>query len=235
MRGTLRIGLALVAITALAACDESEPRCSGPDLGLDGTWFGAMEDEGGVLYTLEWRICGDTIAREAIGGISVGATGSLRPAGTGVWRGALSDGTQFRMLTDPTRLHAMVVNDYFEFAVLERDSLGLPEFYFSDLDGHWRGRHARISWAATDVQQAWALCGAGSCTTTEAGGTSATLSFSELDPDFGMYRGSFVDSWGDEGIAGALMSGDLLFMGTYTCPYDYLGPEDCTFGALRFD
>lgn len=50
-----------------------------------------------------------------------------------------------------------------------------------------------------------------------------------------MYRGEYLDSRGEEGIAGTLMSPDLLFLGTYTCPFGYLGPEDCTFGALQFD
>jgi hypothetical protein len=50
-----------------------------------------------------------------------------------------------------------------------------------------------------------------------------------------MYRGEYLDSLANDGIAGALMSPDLLFLGTYTCPLDYFGPEDCTFGALRFD
>ncbi len=44
-----------------------------------------------------------------------------------------------------------------------------------------------------------------------------------------------VDSRGAAGIAGALMSSDLLFLGAYTCPSGYLGPEDCTFGALNYD
>jgi hypothetical protein len=238
MTGHLRIGTLLLALLALAGCDsETEARhyCTGPDLGLDGTWFGAMEDDAGTLFTLEWRVCGDEITREIVGGFSSGVRGQLWQTGPGVWHGALSDGTEFRMLTDPARRHAVMVNDVFEFAVLEREAGGLPGYFFSDLDGHWSGRHARLGWSATHVQDAWALCGAGRCDTTEAGGISTTTWYDVLEEDFGMYRGEAVDSFGDEGIAGALMSPDLLFIGTYTCPLDYRGPEDCTFGALRFD
>lgn len=239
MPAHLKIGTLLLALLALAGCDSEttvvEYRCAGPDLGLDGNWFGAMEDDTGTLFTLQWEICGDRIVREAIGGFSSSVTGRLWPTGQGTWRGTLSDGTGFRMLTDTSRRHLMMVNDFFEFAVLERGARDLPGWFFSDLDGHWSGRHARLSWSSTSVQAAWALCGAGRCDTTEAGGVSATLWFDVLEEDFGMYRGEYLDSWGDEGIAGALMSPDLLFMGTYTCPFDYLGPEDCTFGALRFD
>ena len=240
MTGYLRIGTLLLALLALAGCDSETERdpvasCTGPDLGLDGAWFGAMEDDTGTLFTLEWRVCGDEIAREVVGGFSSGVTGQLWQTGPGVWRGALSDGTELRMLTDPARRHAMMVNDVFEFAVLEREAIGLPGYFFSDLDGHWSGRHAWLGWGANQVQDAWALCGAGRCDTTEAGGVSATLWFDLLEEEFGMYRGEYLDSLGSDGIAGALMSPDLLFLGTYTCPLDYLGPEDCTFGALRFD
>lgn len=239
MPAHLKIGTLLLALLALAGCDSEtkvvEYRCTGPDLGLDGRWFGAMEDETGALFTLEWEVCGDRIVRETIGGFSSSVTGRLWQTGPGAWRGTLSDGTELRMLGDSARHHLMMVNDFFEFAVLERGARDLPGWYLSDLDGHWSGRHARLSWSSTYVQSAWALCGAGRCDTTEASGVSATLWFDVLDTDFGMYRGEYVDSWGDEGIAGALMSPDLLFLGTYTCPFDYVGPEDCTFGALRFD
>lgn len=236
MAAFLRITLAMAALAVLAACgNDSDPVCGGPDLGLDGSWAGVMETDDGDLFTLEWSICGDFIAREAIGGIDVGATGVIGPAGPAAWRGVLSDGTGFRMLTSPSGRHAMLVTDYFEFAVLERGARGLPEFFFSDLDGHWRGRHAYAGWGATHRWQAWMLCGAGSCSSSDTGGVSATLDFDWLERDFGMFQGDFVDSFGTRGIAGALMSADLMFMGTYTCPYDYLGPEECTFGAFDFD
>ncbi len=239
MAAHLKIGTLLLALLALAGCDSEttvvEYGCPGPDLGLDGRWFGAMEDDTGALFTLEWEICGDYIARETIGGFSSSVTGQLWETGPGTWRATLSDGTEVRILGNAARHHLMMVNDFFEFAVLERGARDLPGWFFDDLDGHWSGRHARLSWSSTYVQNAWALCGAGRCDTNEAGGVSATLWFDVLEEDFGMYRGEYLDSFGDEGIAGALMSPDLLFMGTYTCPFDYLGPEDCTFGALRFD
>jgi hypothetical protein len=228
--------LLLCALPLLAACDtESRSACEGPNLGLDGAWFGAMEDDDGTLFTMEWRICRATITREIISGFASGVTGTLRNDGGGQWSGTLSDGTEFRMLTDPARSHATVITDWFEFAVLERHAAALPRYFFDDLDGNWVGRHARLAWPAMWVQEAWMACGAGLCTSNEAGGISASLDFEALDRDFGAYRGHFHDSLGEQGIAGALMSPDLMFLGTYTCPYDYRGPEDCTFGALRFD
>jgi hypothetical protein len=240
MTATAKIGILLTALLALAACNDDRERivivdCAGPDLGLDGTWFGAMEDDGGDLFTLEWRICGDTITREIVGGFSSGVTGRLWQTGPGAWRGRLSDGTEFHMLTGPGRRHAMMVNDFFEFAVLERGALGLPRYFFSDLDGTWRGRHALFSSGSAQRWDAWAWCDAGVCDTEDSGGVFATMWFDILERDFGLYRGEFVDSLGAEGIAGALMSSDLLFLGTYTCPSGYQGPADCIFGALSFD
>jgi hypothetical protein len=240
MPATAKIGILLTALLALAACGGERERvvvvdCPGPDLGLDGTWFGAMEDDGGDLFTLEWRICGDTITREIVSGFSTGISGRLWQTGPGAWRGRLSDGTEFHMLTDPGRRHAMMVNDYFEFAVLEHEALGLPRYFFSDLDGAWSGRHARLGRSSTELRDAWLLCADGVCDSEDAGGTFATLWFDELDRDFGLYFGEFVDSRDTFGFAGALMSSDLLFLGTYTCPSGYRGPADCTFGALNFD
>jgi hypothetical protein len=239
MPATVKIGLVLTALLALAACGGDERvvviDCPGPDLGLDGIWFGAMEDDGGDLFTLEWRICGDRITREIVSGFSTGVSGELWQTGPGAWRGRLSDGTDFRMLTGPGRHHAMMVNDVFEFAVLERGALGLPRYFFSDLDGTWSGRHARFGSGSAQIREAWAWCEDGICDTEDAGGIFATLLFDELDRDFGRFSGEFVDSQGAAGIAGALMSSDLLFLGTYTCQFGYRGPADCTFGALSFD
>ena len=243
MPATAKIGLLLTALLALAACDDRHEEvvvigCAGPDLGLDGTWFGAMEDGGGDLFTLEWRICGDRITGEFISGFGSGLSGRLWPAGPGAWQGRLSDGTEFHLLTDPGRGHAMMVNDYFEFAVLEREALGLPGYFFSDLDGSWSGRHARLGWSSTEptaMWDAWMWCADGVCDREDGSGTFATLWFEELAAGYGLYRGDFVDSRNTDGIAGALMSPDLLFLGTYTCPFGYRGPEDCTFGALNFD
>jgi hypothetical protein len=239
MAAHLKTGALLVALLALAGCNSETEivvvDCLGPDLGLDGAWYGAMEDDTGTLFTLEWEICGDRIVRESVGGFTSGVTGRLWQAGAGAWRGTLSDGTDFRVLTDAARRHLVMVNDVFEFSVLERGAIGLPGYLFSDLDGHWSGRNAWLDWAPDVVDAAWMLCGAGRCDVAEAGGVSATLWFDVLDGDFGMYRGEFADSLGQAGIAGALMSPDLLFLGTYACPADFRGPDDCTFGALRFD
>jgi hypothetical protein len=240
MPATAKIGILLTALLALAGCGNEHEQvvivdCPGPNLGLDGAWFGAMEDDGGDLFTLEWRICGDRITGEFISGFRSGVGGRLWQVGPGAWQGRLSDGTQFDVLTSPGRLHALMVSEHFEFAVLEREALGLPRYYFSDLDGSWSGRHARLGWTSITTRDARLACDAGVCDSEDAGGTFATLWFDELQRDYGRYAGEFVDSRNRTGIAGALMSSDLLFLGTYTCPTGYRGPEDCTFGALSFD
>jgi hypothetical protein len=177
MSATAKIGILLTALLALAACDSERERvvavdCPGPDLGLDGIWFGAMEDDGGDLFTLEWRICGDRITREIVSGFSSGIRGQLWQTGAGAWRGRLSDGTQFHMLTGPGRHHAMMVNDFFEFAVLERGALGSPHYLFSDLDGTWSGRHARFGSSSAQLRDAWAWCEAASVTPKTTAGPS---------------------------------------------------------------
>lgn len=238
MPATAKIGILLVALLALAGCNEERVvvvECAGPDLGLDGTWFGAMEDGGGDLFTLEWQICGDAITGEVVSGFGSGVSGRLWQAGPDTWQGRLSDGTEFHLLTDPARRHAMMVNEHFEFAVLENGALGLPGYFFSDLDGAWSGRHARLGWNSPELWDAWMLCEDGVCDSEDTSGTFATLWFDALAEDYGLYRGDFVDSWNESGLAGALMSPDLLFLGTYTCPSGYRGPEDCIFGALEFD
>jgi len=241
MAAHLKIATLLLALAALAGCDSEvdvivvDVECTGPDLGFDGRWFGAMEDDAGTLFTLEWEVCGDRITREYVNGFASSVSGDLWQTGAGTWEGQLSDGTWFRLLADPARRHLVMVNDLFEFAVLERGAEGLPGWFFSDLDGQWSGREAYGDWRPAYVQDTWALCGAGRCDTVAADGYAATLFFDVLEEDFGMYRGDFVDSFGDTGLAGALMSPDLLFLGTYICPDGFGGPWDCTFSALSFD
>lgn len=238
MPATAKLCILLTALLALAGCDDERVvfvDCPGPDLGLDGRWFGTMEDDGGDLFTLEWHVCGDSITGEFVSDFNTGVSGRLWQTGPDAWRGRLSDGTEFHLLTDPERRHAMMVNEYFEFAVLEHDAVGLPLYYFSDLDGAWTGRHARLGWNSAELEDAWMLCAEGVCDSEDSGGTFATLWFDGLDGDYGLFRGEFVDSRDEFGLAGALMSSDLLFLGTYACPAGYLGPEDCTFGALNFD
>jgi len=238
MTARLKIAALLLAGLALAGCsDETEVVVidCGPDLGFDGRWFGAMEDDTGALFTLEWEVCGDRITREYVNGFASSVSGRLWQTGAGTWEGRLSDGTGFRLLADPARGHLLMVNDSFEFAVLERGATGLPGWFFSDLDGQWSGREAYGDWGPGLVQASRAVCGDGICDTVAADGYAATLYVDVLETDFGMYRGEFADSLGQAGIAGALMSPDLLFLGTYTCPADFRGPDDCTFGALHFD
>ena len=239
MTAPLRIGALLLAALALAGCqDETEVvviECTTPDIGFDGRWFGAMEDDTGALFTLEWQVCGDRITREYVNGFASSVSGRLWQTGAGTFEGRLSDGTWFRLLADPARRHLVMVNDFFEFAVLERGAQDLPGWYFSDLDGQWSGREAYGDWRPAWVQDSWAVCGEGRCDTVAADGFAATLYFDVLEDAYGMYRGDFVDSLGQEGLAGALMSPDLLFLGTYTCPFGFAGPDDCTFSGLRFD
>jgi hypothetical protein len=162
MPATAKIGILLTALLALAGCGSEREHvvivdCPGPNLGLDGTWFGAMEDDNGDLFTLEWNVCGDRITSEFVSDFNSGVNGQLWQTGPGAWRGQLSDGTEFHLLTDAGRYHAVMVNEYFEFAVLEREALGLPSYFFSDLDGAWSGRHVRLGWNSSELRDAWLL------------------------------------------------------------------------------
>jgi hypothetical protein len=238
MHPIARIAPLALLLVLLSACrvegELAAPACPGPSLGLDGDWFGTMEDEDGTLFTLEWRICGERISRELLSGINGGMTGWLNGDGLATFSGQLADGTELRIVASTDRRHMVVVTDYFEFAVLQRSALRLPVFAFADLDGRWRGRHARVDWNTTWLYDATAECRDGICDSRESGGVTARASFSRLDTVYGAFRGSYTDSFGERGPAGALMSADTLFVGTWTCPFDYRGPEDCTFGALSW-
>lgn len=228
----------IIACVALSGCRIEAGTGSTvppPTLGLDGTWFGAMEDPDGTLFTLEWRIQGEHLIREVLAGQPSGARGELWRVAPGQLEGVLSDGTWVRLLVSGDRRHALLVTDLFEFAVLTRDALTLPRFQFADLDGRWRGRQAWADWFDGEVVRASAFCGAGTCEILAEDGVITDLVLTQLDRTYGLYRGGYADSLGDSGIAGALVSADLLFMGTYSCPIDYLFPEDCTFGAFSFD
>lgn len=217
--------LLLLVLPLLSACGvDDEPACGSTPLGLDGTWFGAMEDDEGTLFTLEWRICGDRISAQRLSGVDYGVGGYLVRDGAGVYVAYLDDGTQSRLLTAPGLEHGLMVNEFFDFAVLERGARFLPRQRYTDLDGEWRGRFARLLPSATVLQSAWAWCGSGLCSQTRADGVSVLLDFDEFVPDFGLYRGDYA-----HGIAGALLSPDREVMATYTCPVGYRSPADCGF------
>lgn len=227
----------LLLVPLLSACVEDDRTypCSGPDLGLDGTWFGAMEDDLGTLFTMEWRICGSGIVGHRLSGTDFGLTGHLASEAPGVYRAYLSDGSDARLLTDPGRRYGVMVSDFFDFAVLQRGAQGLPHFHFTDLDGVWFGRQARQSGSNLVLIQSSLYCGSGLCSTQEADGFNASVDFAELDRDFGLFRGSYTASSGSRGIAGALMSADGEFLGSYFCPYGYNDPWQCRFGSQLRD
>src|SRR5690606_40982822 len=123
---------------------------------------------------------------------------------------------EFHMLTDPGRRHAMMVNEHFEFAVLEYEAPGLPGYFFSDLDGDWSGRHARLGWNSTELRDAWLLCDEGVCDSEDTGGTFETLWLDGLDEDYGLYFGEFVGSHDASGSAGAVLRSDPPVAGPCT-------------------
>ncbi len=221
-----RLGLVLLLLVPLlSACgEEVDLACGSTPLGLDGTWFGAMEDDQGTLFTLEWRICGDRISGQSLSGIDYGIGGHLVRDAPGVYVAYLDDGSEARLLTAPGRDHGLMVNEFFDFSVLERGARFLPRQRYSDLDGSWNGRHARLLPSVTLVQSAWAWCGSGLCSQTRADGVSVLMDFDEFVPDYGLYRGDY-----EYGIAGALLSPDREVMATYTCPVGYRSPADCGF------
>lgn len=236
-RFRMAITLALL-VPLLAACVRDDPvhTCRGPDLGLDGTWFGAMEDDLGTLFTLEWRICGSRIVKHRLSGTDYGISGRLEVEAPGVYQARLSDGSQARLLTDPGRRYATMVSDFFDFAVLERGALRLPRFRYTDLDGHWAGRQVRQEGSQVALVASRAVCFSGFCDTLDADGFGATLDLPALEPDFGLYWGEFTASDGSRGIAGALLSADRHYAGSYTCPTGYGGdPWECRFGVYRRD
>ena len=223
--------LLLLILPLLSACGSDEAdTCGGVALGLDGTWFGALEDDQGSLFTLEWQVCGDRITRKRLSGPDYGLTGRLVREGGGVYVAYLSDGSTSRLLTAPGLNHGLMVNDFFDFALIQRGAQILPQYRFSDLDGSWSGRHARLLPSATRLQSTLAWCGSGFCSLERADGEIAQAEFLDFNRDFGLYLGDYTDGWSNQGIAGALMSPDRQVLGTYTCTAGYQSPADCGFG-----
>jgi hypothetical protein len=238
MKARMKTLLALLLLAPLlSACvdNETDRSCRGPDLGLDGVWFGAMEDDLGSLFTLEWQVCGSRIIRHRLSGADYGLTGSLAREAPGVYRARLSDGSEARLLTDPARRHAVMVSDFFDFAVLERGARSLPRYRFGDLDGAWSGRQVRQSGDLLTLLESHASCGSGLCSTLDADGYSTLMDLFRLEHDFGLFLGDYTASSGGRGIAGAMLSPDLRFLGSYSCPYGYADPWQCRFGVYLRD
>ncbi|WP_018231151.1 hypothetical protein [Thioalkalivibrio thiocyanodenitrificans] len=225
----------VLLLPLLSACveDTKVRGCHGV-LGLDGTWFGAMEDDAGSLFTLEWRICDDHIVRHRLSGSDFGITGYLLKEAHGVYRARFSDGSRARLFTDPGRRHGIMVSEFFDFAVLERHAPGLPRYRFRDIDGSWFGRQMRRHGGRLALTASEATCGSGLCSTLNADGFGMLMDLPLLERDFGLWWGDYTASSGS-GIAGAMLSPDREFMGTYSCPAGYSDPWQCRFGVYRRD
>jgi hypothetical protein len=232
MASRWRLALACVLLAPLlSACvAEDRPRGCHGKLGLDGVWFGAMEDDQGSLFTLEWRVCGDRIVRYRLSGVDFDAGGRLVREAPGVHRARLGDGTRVRLFTAPGRRHGVMVSEFFDFAVLERGAVALPRYRFSDLDGGWTGRQVDLSGGLPVQAGSRSDCGSGYCSTLDADGFGTLLDLPWLERDFGHWWGTHTGPAGG-GIAGAMLSPDREFMGTYSCPAGYTHAGQCRFGV----
>jgi hypothetical protein len=234
MRSSWKIWAALILLVPLlGACGgEEKPRSCDGGLGLDGTWFGAMEDDLGSLFTMQWRVCDDRIVRQRISGVDYGTRGRLTWEAPGVYRTRFDDGTRARLLTDPSGRYGALVSEFFDFAVLEREAFALPRYRPGDLNGVWRGRQLRQSGSLLAVSDSRSDCASGFCSILDGDGDTMLLDLANLERDYGLWWGGYTGARGG-GIAGALMSADREFLGTYSCPAGYGDPWDCRFGVYR--
>ena len=233
----MKIPVIAVGAVLLAGCGGSSPddECDGPALGLDGRWFGSVENASGLLDSLEWQICGSQIIDERLSGIDFGITGSLVAEGAGVYSLRFSDGVRGWLIADDRERYGLVITQAGEFALLQRGAIALPLYFYEDLDGVWSGWEAQTSGQAITLAAAASLaCSFGFCSASAADGWNATLDFPFFDSAFGLWQGDYADVF-DSGIAAALLSPDRRQVATYACPEGFSWPRDCRFAVLGLD
>jgi len=245
--GNLR-GFTAVAVTALLliSCGGGSGGGSGFSVGgspqqINGTWFGSLQDPLGDLHTYTVTIAGGAVTEIQIDGVvqmdgGQVLTGTITKDSDVLYSLTLSDGTEAAFIVDPAILYAAIVDDEFNFGVVEKDATSLPGYVGSHIDGDWSGVTVETDFTIATEFPSSASCAIAafpSCTSNITGVNSevTVVFFPDAVIGSAQWVGTFDENPGNTGAVRIMLSPDRQFAASYACIDETLFPSDCGFSA----
>lgn len=229
---TFRTVLLLGLISLLTACLHDDDSGSAP--GLDGTWFGTLEDSGYVMSTVQVTISGNTITSVYEDGYNMGITGTITQEssniGAKLYSFVLSDTTEGGFYADDTKNYIAFIDDDASFGVLQKGATALPTYTENDIISSWSGYTVELdSWLniTDEYNSAASVDIYGYVTSTNPYATS-TGSITTWHSYWGYYEGSYSNLY-ESGNFKTFMSPDKQFMASWACSGSW--PSYCSFSA----
>lgn len=225
-----RTVLILGLVTLLTACLHDDD--NGP--GLDGTWYGTLEDSGYVMHTVQVTISGNGITAVYQDGINQGLTGTItaEPSDIGakLYSFVLSDTTEGGFYADDTRNYIVFIDDDASFGVLEKNATFLPTYTESDVVSPWTGYTVELDsyLYVTDEYNSTATINIFGDITSTNPYTTSVGSISIWHSFWGYYRGTYSNSY-ETGDFAAFVSPDKQFMASWAC--SGIWPSGCSYSA----
>jgi hypothetical protein len=220
---------------------SSEPSNS---FGLNGTWGGIAEDVDLDMATISATIEDRSISRFEIDGVVTGETAVITQLEPDVFDYLSNFGVIGGFLTDPGKSYAVVVNEDWDFAVVQKGaSAPYGTATIVDLGGSWVGSVSGFFDNTYYRYPATGECGSGFCIFTATGpvvdengtiladltGTQATWEVSHRASL--AFDATISNSLGGGGSGAGFLSKDKRFFGAYGCPPSMV-LEECEIAAM---
>jgi hypothetical protein len=209
---------------------------------LAGTWLGTLEDTTRTgLHTVRITISGSAIAENSRDGVASNLAGSVAKDGLQLFRFQLdnpgkTDPSHGILLVDSTTTYLVFINNFFDFAVLEKGAAALPAFASSDVNGSWNGYTSTVTgdFMAPTQEVTSSTCTYPTCNGKGRASVTRAETFTQFATDLGRASGTFADSPGQtSGTARMFLSADKAFAGTWTCATVASFPDTCDFSVWR--
>lgn len=231
-----RIGMAL-ALLLLVGCGGDGGGGGGGGGGtFDGTWGGTIEASNGALGVITLSISVENMSGSST--LAGSFSGTMAQEQGNIWGFTLSDGTEGGFMHDPSVTHAVFVDEFFFFGVVQKGADGPAASYGgTDVVGTWAGTFATVDanffLASTGTSSGTVLAN-----TTFSGISSSGDSFNgeigTFFSNFGIWIGqafpNITSSLNGTGGVEVFLTADKQFAGSYACfPTFSAFPTGCSF------
>ena len=211
-----------------------------PVSSLQGTWYGTLEDFNYDLYVFQVTVDSNgLVTSETLSGSATGITHTISAlsAHPNIFSLAGSDGSAGGFYVDSDVKYAVIVDDNWNVAVLQKGAVSHPTYTSTDVVGSWSGFEVELdanfdlvdtSGSNATVLNNLTFSGSNKWDTFAGDFTCGLCGY---DPSYGLFVFRLTSP--ASGYVSTFISPDGAFAGGYACPDSGFYPEDCTFSAWR--